>query len=94
MKVIFAGTPEFAAVALQAPHEAGFEIPLVLTQPDRPAGRGMHLGIDRRPVVHPGRQLRTLIDTSTTGTMDETQDVSASGIIVALLTQTHHPCLP
>jgi methionyl-tRNA formyltransferase len=30
-------------VALQSLHEAGFEIPLVLTQPDRPAGRGMHL---------------------------------------------------
>ncbi|HEY1150772.1 MAG TPA: methionyl-tRNA formyltransferase [Pseudoduganella sp.] len=43
MKVIFAGTPEFAAVALQALHEAGFEIPLVLTQPDRPAGRGLQL---------------------------------------------------
>ena len=43
MKVIFAGTPEFAAVALTALNEAGFEIPLVLTQPDRPAGRGMNL---------------------------------------------------
>ncbi|MBI3285376.1 MAG: methionyl-tRNA formyltransferase [Burkholderiales bacterium] len=43
MRVIFAGTPEFAAVALQALHDAGFEIPLVLTQPDRPAGRGMQL---------------------------------------------------
>src|SRR5450830_1703557 len=43
MKVIFAGTPEFAAVALQSLHEAGHSIPLVLTQPDRPAGRGMHL---------------------------------------------------
>ena len=43
MKVIFAGTPEFAAVALAHLHEAGFEIPLVLTQPDRPAGRGMQL---------------------------------------------------
>ncbi len=43
MKIIFAGTPEFAAVALQALHEAGFEIPLVLTQPDRPAGRGLQL---------------------------------------------------
>ena len=43
MKVIFAGTPEFAAVALARLHEAGFEIPLVLTQPDRPAGRGMQL---------------------------------------------------
>ena len=43
MKVIFAGTPEFAAVALKSLYEAGFEIPLVLTQPDRPAGRGMQL---------------------------------------------------
>jgi len=43
MKVVFAGTPEFAAVALRAIHEAGFTIPLVLTQPDRPAGRGMQL---------------------------------------------------
>lgn len=43
MRVVFAGTPEFAAVALQRLHAAGFEIPLVLTQPDRPAGRGMKL---------------------------------------------------
>lgn len=43
MKIIFAGTPEFAAVALEALHDAGFEISLVLTQPDRPAGRGMQL---------------------------------------------------
>jgi methionyl-tRNA formyltransferase len=43
MKVVFAGTPEFAAVALRSLIEAGFEIPLVLTQPDRPAGRGMQL---------------------------------------------------
>ncbi|TFW00437.1 methionyl-tRNA formyltransferase [Oxalobacteraceae bacterium OM1] len=43
MNVIFAGTPEFAAVALAALHDAGFHIPLVLTQPDRPAGRGMQL---------------------------------------------------
>jgi methionyl-tRNA formyltransferase len=40
MKIIFAGTPPFAAVALDALHEAGHEIALVLTQPDRPAGRG------------------------------------------------------
>jgi methionyl-tRNA formyltransferase len=43
MKVVFAGTPEFAAVALRTLHAAGHEIPLVLTQPDRPAGRGMQL---------------------------------------------------
>jgi methionyl-tRNA formyltransferase len=43
MKVVFAGTPEFAACALRELIAAGFEIPLVLTQPDRPAGRGMQL---------------------------------------------------
>ena len=43
MKVVFAGTPEFAQVALASLHAAGFEIALVLTQPDRPAGRGMKL---------------------------------------------------
>lgn len=43
MKIIFAGTPEFASVALKALHDARFDIPLVLTQPDRPAGRGMQL---------------------------------------------------
>ena len=43
MRVIFAGTPEFARVALERLHAAGFTIPLVLTQPDRPAGRGLKL---------------------------------------------------
>ena len=43
MRLIFAGTPEFARVALERLHQAGFQIPLVLTQPDRPAGRGMKL---------------------------------------------------
>jgi len=43
VRVVFAGTPEFAQVALARLHAAGFDIPLVLTQPDRPAGRGMKL---------------------------------------------------
>ena len=43
MKLIFAGTPVFAAAALQALLDAGHDIALVLTQPDRPAGRGMKL---------------------------------------------------
>jgi methionyl-tRNA formyltransferase len=43
MRVVFAGTPEFARVALSCLQAAGFQIPLVLTQPDRPAGRGMKL---------------------------------------------------
>ena len=43
MKIVFAGTPEFAAQAMRAIYDAGHEITLVLTQPDRRAGRGMHL---------------------------------------------------
>lgn len=43
MKVVFAGTPEFARVALEQLLQAGYKVPLVLTQPDRPAGRGMKL---------------------------------------------------
>lgn len=66
MKLIFAGTPEFAKVAMKALVEAGHEIVLVLTQPDRPAGRGMKLqasavkqfaGDNHIPVAQP-RSLR------------------------------------
>ena len=66
MRVVFAGTPEFARIALDAILAAGHDVPLVLTQPDRPSGRGLkltpspvkqaalHAGI---PVVQP-RSLR------------------------------------
>jgi methionyl-tRNA formyltransferase len=43
LKVGFAGTPEFARVALEKLIAAGYPVHLVLTQPDRPAGRGMKL---------------------------------------------------
>lgn len=43
MRIAFAGTPEFARVALKQLLDAGFDVPLVLTQPDRPAGRGLKL---------------------------------------------------
>lgn len=43
MKIIFAGTPEFAALALEDLIKAGHEIIAVYTQPDRPAGRGRKL---------------------------------------------------
>ncbi len=43
LRVIFAGTPEFARVALEHLHAAGHTIAMVLSQPDRPAGRGMKL---------------------------------------------------
>lgn len=43
MKIVFCGTPQFAVPALEALLKAGHEIPLVVTQPDRPAGRGRQL---------------------------------------------------
>jgi methionyl-tRNA formyltransferase len=43
LRVVFAGTPAFARTALAQLAAAGFTIPLVLTQPDRPAGRGLKL---------------------------------------------------
>jgi len=43
MRVGFAGTPAFAATALQAILDAGFAVPVVLTQPDRPKGRGLRV---------------------------------------------------
>ena len=43
MRIIYAGTPPFAVPALEALRAAGHDVPLVLTQPDRPAGRGLKL---------------------------------------------------
>jgi len=43
VKIIFAGTPHFAAAALEALLARRFEVVAVLTQPDRPSGRGMQL---------------------------------------------------
>jgi len=43
MRIVFAGTPAFAASALAAIIQASYDVALVLTQPDRAAGRGMKL---------------------------------------------------
>ena len=43
IKIVFSGTPEFSVQTLSALHKEGYQIPLVLTQPDRKSGRGMNL---------------------------------------------------
>src|SRR3954466_13422878 len=43
LRLVFAGTPDFAEQALVGLAAAGHEVPLVLTRPDRPAGRGQHV---------------------------------------------------
>jgi len=58
MKLIFAGTPKFAAQALDALVQAGHEVKLVLTQPDKKAGRGMRLAESAVAVAAKHRALR------------------------------------
>ena len=60
MRVAFAGTPAFAATALEAIAASGHAIPLVLTQPDRPAGR-RGLQLRRSAVADAAETLRLAI---------------------------------
>lgn len=43
MKLVFCGTPQFAVPSLENLVQSGFDVPLVISQPDRPQGRGMEL---------------------------------------------------
>jgi methionyl-tRNA formyltransferase len=91
MKIIFAGTPTFASVALDALHRAGHEIALVLTQPDRPAGRGLQhqpsavkrLAQELHLMVAQPESLRTLRDSPLlSGVGADVMIVAAYGLIV------------
>jgi methionyl-tRNA formyltransferase len=64
MQVVFCGTPQFAVPTLEKLVSSGFGVQLVVTQPDRPSGRGLHLApppVKRRalefglPVIQPGK---------------------------------------
>lgn len=67
MKIVFAGTPEFAATALGALLDSGYEVPLVLTQPDRPAGRGLKPQASAVKQLAEGRGLKLLQPASLKG---------------------------
>lgn len=91
MKLIFAGTPEFAVPALKSLIAAGHEIVMVLTQPDRPAGRGMKLTpspVKMEALNHdiPVFQPHTLKDTEAQTRIDTRQAdamvVAAYGLII------------
>jgi methionyl-tRNA formyltransferase len=91
MRIVFAGTPEFARQALSALAHAGHAIALVLTQPDRPAGRGMKLTpspvkLEARTLGIPVYQPETLRDPATHGPIrearPETMVVAAYGLIL------------
>ncbi|MSP86359.1 MAG: methionyl-tRNA formyltransferase [Methylotenera sp.] len=95
MKIIFAGTPEFAVPALAALIAAGHQIVMVLTQPDRPAGRGMKLKASPVKVLAMQHQLNvfqpeTLKDQAVQARIAETEAdvmiVAAYGLIIPTVT--------
>lgn len=88
MRVVFAGTPEFAGIALQAIVQAGHDVVAVLTQPDRPSGRGMKLQSSAvkqlairlgLPVWQPGSLKDPVIQTDLAGLNMDVMVVAAYG---------------
>jgi methionyl-tRNA formyltransferase len=104
VRIVFAGTPEFAARALEALIAAGHDVALVLTQPDRPAGRGLQMqpsAVKKVALVHalPLFQPECLKDPAThqpiRDTAADVMVVAAYGLILpqAVLDIPHHGCL-
>ena len=84
MKLVFAGTPEFAAVALASLLESGHEVALVLTQPDRPAGRGLKPQVSAVKALAQAQKLPILQPaTLDSAAMAGVQAVSPDAIVVA-----------
>ena len=104
MRVMFAGTPRFAARALEAILAAGHEVPLVLTQPDRPAGRHQRptlsavamLARERSLPLHQPERLRSEQERAPVLSLAaDVMVVAAYGLILprAILDHPRHGCL-
>jgi len=104
LKIIFAGTPAFAAVALEALLDSGHQVIHVLTQPDRPAGRGLKSQPSAVKQLAQARQLSlaqpaTLRDTAVAAQLAalhaDIMVVAAYGLLIpaALLTLPRLGCL-
>jgi len=104
MRLIFAGTPEFAAAALAALIDVGHDVALVLTQPDRPAGRGMKLTLS--PVkqlalqhglslLQPAALKDAKVQTQLAAVNADAMIVAAYGLLLppAVLALPRHGCL-
>ena len=85
MRLIFAGTPEFASSALLALADAGHDIALVLTQPDRPAGRGMKFtpSAVKRAALARGLPVFQPSSLTTAGAQDTLRAAAADVMVVA-----------
>ncbi|MCW5600331.1 methionyl-tRNA formyltransferase [Nitrosomonas sp.] len=104
MRIIFAGTPSFAAKSLIALLEARHHIVLVLTQPDRPAGRGMKLQVSDVkkaadaygiPLLQPASLKSASIQSQLTSVDADVMVVAAYGLILpqGVLRTTRYGCL-
>ncbi|MCB1983803.1 MAG: methionyl-tRNA formyltransferase [Burkholderiales bacterium] len=104
MKIIFAGTPVFAATALDALVTTDHEIALVLTQPDRPAGRGMKKVASavkqlaeklKLPLLQPDSLKNPGLHEQLSAVNADVMVVAAYGLILpeAVLKIPHHGCL-
>ena len=104
MRIIFAGTPHFAASALKALLAQQFAVAAVLTQPDRPAGRGLQLTSSPvkqlalqhgLPVLQPHSLKNTDIQRELVGYAADVMVVAAYGLILppAVLQLPRHGCL-
>lgn len=91
MRIVFAGTPEFAAVSLQALLSAPYEVVAAFTQPDRPAGRGRQLrpspvkilaGEHGIPVHQPERLNEPAVQSTLAGYAPDLMVVVAYGLIL------------
>lgn len=85
MKLAFAGTPEFAALALKQMLRAGFNPVLVLTQPDRPAGRGMKAAASavKKLALRRGLKLQQPQTLKDAATLEELKRVALDVMVVA-----------
>jgi methionyl-tRNA formyltransferase len=103
MKIIFAGTPEFAVPALAALIQAGHEVVMVLTQPDRPAGRGMKLKASpvkllaeqhQLPIFQPDTLKDEIAQEKIAATNADVMIVAAYGLIIptVVLKMPRHGC--
>lgn len=103
MKIIYAGTPEFAVPALAALIQSSHEVSLVLTQPDRPAGRGMKLkpspvkslALEHNiPVLQPETLKDAAVQAQIAAENADALVVAAYGLIIptAVLNMPRHGC--
>jgi len=85
MRIVFAGTTEFAARAFDALIDAGHQVPLVLTRPDQPAGRGMRPSASavKRHALDRGVEVHQPASFKDTGALAPIADAGAELLVVA-----------